>query len=52
MMQIMKKSRAFLLAAVLILQPILLPLAEVSWVAASEVSDQLVFMQKDKEADW
>ena len=49
MMQIMKKSRAFLLAAVLILQLILLPLAEVSWVAASEVSDQLVFMQKDKE---
>ena len=48
-MQIMKKSRAFLLAAVLILQLILLPLAEVSWVAASEVSDQLVFMQKDKE---
>lgn len=49
MMQIMKKSRALLLAAVLILQLILLPLAEVSRAAASEVSDQLVFMQKDKE---
>lgn len=48
-MQVMKKSRAFLLAAVLILQLILLPLAEVSRAAASEVSDQLVFMQKDKE---
>lgn len=45
MMQIMKKSRAFLLAAVLILQLILLPLAEVGRVSASEVSDQLVFMQ-------
>lgn len=45
MMQIMKKSRAFLMAAVLILQLILLPLAEVGRASASEVSDQLVFMQ-------
>lgn len=45
MMQIMNKSRAFLLAAVLILQLILLPLAEVGRASASEVSDQLVFMQ-------
>ncbi|MGM9905852.1 MAG: hypothetical protein ACI32D_06335, partial [Lactobacillus sp.] len=49
MMQIMKKSRAFLLAAVLILQLILPSFAGVSQAAASEVSDQLVFMQKDKE---
>lgn len=48
-MQIMKKSRVFLLAAVLILQLIMLPLAEASRAAASEVSDHLVFMQKDKE---
>lgn len=41
MMQIMKKSRAFLMAAVLILQLILLPLAEVDRASASEVSDQL-----------
>ena len=49
MMQIMKKSRAFLLAAVLILQLILLPLAEVGQASAGEVSDQLVFMQGQKE---
>lgn len=49
MMQIMKKSRAFLLAAVLILQLILLPLAEVGWASASEVSDQLVFTQGQTE---
>ncbi|WP_270447412.1 prealbumin-like fold domain-containing protein [Lactobacillus delbrueckii] len=49
MMRIMKKSRAFLLAAVLILQLILLPLAEVGRASASEVSDQLVFMQGQKE---
>lgn len=49
MMQIMKKSRAFLLAAVLILQLILLPLVEVGQASAGEVSDQLVFMQGQKE---
>lgn len=49
MMQIMKKSRAFLLAAVLILQLILFPLAEVGQASAGEVSDQLVFMQGQKE---
>lgn len=49
MMQIMKKSRAFLLAAVLILQLILLPLAEVGQASADEVSDQLVFTQGQKE---
>ncbi|WP_244660717.1 SpaA isopeptide-forming pilin-related protein [Lactobacillus nasalidis] len=45
----MKKSRAFLLAAVLILQLILLPLAEAGQASASEVSDQLVFMQGQTE---
>lgn len=49
MMQIMKKSRALLLAAVLILQLILLPLAEVGRASAGEVSDQLVFTQGQKE---
>lgn len=49
MMQIMKKSRAFLMAAVLILQLILLPLAEVGRASASEVSDQLVFTQGQTE---
>ena len=49
MMRIMKKSRALLLAAVLILQLVLFPLAESGQAAASEISDQLVFMQKDKE---
>ena len=49
MMRIMKKSRVLLLAAVLILQLVLFPLAESGQAAASEISDQLVFMQKDKE---
>lgn len=49
MMQIMNKSRAFLMAAVLILQLILLPLAELGRASASEVSDQLVFMQGQTE---
>lgn len=49
MMRIMKKSRALLLAAVLILQLVPFPLAESGQASASEISDQLVFMQKDKE---
>ena len=50
MMQIIKKSRVFLMAAVLILQFFLLPLAEVGRASASEVSDQLVSSCKGRQS--